>query len=184
MIRPRVRSYGDSSIVTLSPGRMRMKCMRILPEMWASTWWPFSSFTRNIALGRGSTTVPSTWTPSSFATRGRSPLHGARTRREDLGSRPPHRDGVLEVRAPAPVPRHHRPAVALRVHLGATDVDHGLDGQHLPHGQFETPSRPPVIGDLRVLVQLAADAVADQVAHHAEARGLDVALHRMADVAD
>ncbi len=36
-IRPRVRSYGDSSTVTLSPGRILMKCIRILPEMWAST---------------------------------------------------------------------------------------------------------------------------------------------------
>ena len=25
--------------------------MRILPEMWPSTTWPFSSFTRNVALG-------------------------------------------------------------------------------------------------------------------------------------
>ena len=36
-IRPRVRSYGDSSTVTLSPGRILMKCIRILPEMCAST---------------------------------------------------------------------------------------------------------------------------------------------------
>jgi hypothetical protein len=35
VIRPRVRSYGDISTVTLSPGRMRMKCMRIFPEIWA-----------------------------------------------------------------------------------------------------------------------------------------------------
>src|SRR6186713_2737853 len=37
VIRPRVRSYGDSSTLTLSPGRIRMKFMRILPETWAST---------------------------------------------------------------------------------------------------------------------------------------------------
>src|SRR5580765_6773378 len=67
-IRPRLRSYGESSTVTLSPGRILMKCIRILPEMWASTLWPFSSSTRNIAFGSGSTTVPSTWMPSSFAT--------------------------------------------------------------------------------------------------------------------
>src|SRR5437868_3235643 len=32
VIRPRVRSYGDSSTLTLSPGRIRMKCIRIFPE--------------------------------------------------------------------------------------------------------------------------------------------------------
>src|SRR6476659_7650541 len=40
--------------------------MRIFPEMWASTLWPFSSSTRNIALGNGSTTVPSTRIVSSL----------------------------------------------------------------------------------------------------------------------
>src|SRR5262245_7637477 len=36
--------------------------------MWASTLCPFSSSTRNMALGRGSTTVPSTSMTSSLAT--------------------------------------------------------------------------------------------------------------------
>src|SRR5205814_908464 len=40
--------------------------MRIFPEMWASTLWPFSSSTRNMALGRGSTTVPSSTIASSL----------------------------------------------------------------------------------------------------------------------
>src|SRR3954453_14465280 len=40
--------------------------MRIFPLMWASTLWPFSSSTRNMALGSGSTTVPSTRIVSSF----------------------------------------------------------------------------------------------------------------------
>ena len=69
VIRPRVRSYGESSTVTLSPGKIRMKNLRILPLTWAKTRWPFSSSTRNIALGSGSTTVPSTDMPSSLATR-------------------------------------------------------------------------------------------------------------------
>src|SRR5579875_132419 len=34
--------------------------------MWASTLWPFSSSMRNIALGRGSTTRPSTSMAPSF----------------------------------------------------------------------------------------------------------------------
>src|SRR3954464_2351389 len=66
VMRPRLRSYGVSSTCTRSPGAMRMKCMRIFPEMWASTLCPFSNSTRNMALGSGSTTVPSTRIVSSF----------------------------------------------------------------------------------------------------------------------
>src|SRR5947207_5028840 len=40
--------------------------MRILPEMWASTLWPFSSSTRNMAFGNGSITVPSRTIASSL----------------------------------------------------------------------------------------------------------------------
>ena len=40
--------------------------MRIFPEMCARTLWPFSNSTRNIALGSGSTTVPSTRIVSSL----------------------------------------------------------------------------------------------------------------------
>src|SRR5687768_16590286 len=66
VMRPRVRSYGDSSTFTRSPGRIRMKFIRILPLTWASTRWPLSSSTRNIAFGSGSTTVPSTSIASSL----------------------------------------------------------------------------------------------------------------------
>src|SRR5690554_7637437 len=41
--------------------------MRILPEMWPSTIWPFSSLTRKVALGRFSSTSPCIWMTSSFA---------------------------------------------------------------------------------------------------------------------
>src|SRR3954470_21725320 len=40
--------------------------MRIFPEMWASTLWPFSSSTRNMAFGSGSMTVPSRTIASSL----------------------------------------------------------------------------------------------------------------------
>src|SRR4029077_609755 len=65
-MRPRVRSYGESSTATLSPARMRMKFLRIFPEMCASTRGLFSSSTRNIALGSGSMTVAITSMASSF----------------------------------------------------------------------------------------------------------------------
>src|SRR5260370_35108652 len=66
MMRPRVRSYGESSTRTLSPGRMRMKCLRFVPEIWASTLCLFSSSTWNIAFGRFSRTVAVTSIASSF----------------------------------------------------------------------------------------------------------------------
>ena len=48
------------------PGRILMKCIRILPEIWARTRCPFSSSTLNMAFGSVSTTVPSTVMFSSF----------------------------------------------------------------------------------------------------------------------
>src|ERR1700704_4858364 len=117
VIRPRVRSYGDSSTFTRSPGRMRMKFMRILPLTCASTRWPLSSSTRNIAFGSGSTTVPSTSIASSFgmplsSTLALRDLDGApRPAREHLGAVLRHRDGVLEVRGQTAVARDGRPAV-------------------------------------------------------------------------
>src|SRR5690606_20770125 len=41
--------------------------MRILPEIWPSTTWPFSNLTRKVALGRFSRTSPCICMTSSFA---------------------------------------------------------------------------------------------------------------------
>src|SRR6202166_1121182 len=65
-IRPRFRSYGESSTATLSPGNMRIKFFRIFPETCASTWCLFSHSTLNMALGSGSTTVAITSIASSL----------------------------------------------------------------------------------------------------------------------
>src|SRR6266851_4568951 len=65
-MRPRVRSYGESSTATLSPAKIRMKFLRILPETCARTWCLFSSSTRNIAFGSGSITVAMTSMASSL----------------------------------------------------------------------------------------------------------------------
>src|SRR3954468_10072369 len=43
--------------------------MRIFPEMWPRPTWPFSSFTRKVALGRFSRISPCIWMTSSFAIR-------------------------------------------------------------------------------------------------------------------
>src|SRR5919199_837099 len=68
-MRARLRSYGETSTRTRSPGRMRMRKRRILPATCPSTSWPLSSCTRNIAFGSASTTSPSNSTFSSFAKR-------------------------------------------------------------------------------------------------------------------
>src|SRR5438034_3217087 len=134
-IRPRLRSYGESSTVTLSPGRILMKCIRILPEMCASTLWPFSSSTRNIAFGSGSTTVPSTWMPSSFA-RVLSLSLGHRTA---LGPPRPDRYRMLELSAQRTVPRHHCPAIGLGHDFGPPDIHHRLDRKHLAGHEPRAP---------------------------------------------
>src|ERR687897_1565199 len=66
-MRARLRSYGDTSTRTRSPGRMRILKRRILPATWPRTSWPLSSCTRNIAFGSASMTSPSNSTFSSLA---------------------------------------------------------------------------------------------------------------------
>src|SRR5690349_25097597 len=136
VIRPRVRSYGDSSTRTRSPGRIRMKFIRSLPLMCARTRWPFSSSTANIVFGSGSITVPSTSIASFFAnlapwslfsnecrpgwadtrtvrisTTAESHNPAVSDTSEDLGPVGRHRDRVLEVGRERPVPRRDRPPV-------------------------------------------------------------------------
>jgi len=67
-MRALVKSYGESSTSNLVPGTMRMKCLRILPEMWARTLRPFGRSTRNIVPGKTAVTVPSSLIASSFDT--------------------------------------------------------------------------------------------------------------------
>ena len=66
------RSYGDISMLTLSPTLMRMKCLRIFPEIWAKTSWPLGSATRNIVPGRTWVTEPTSSIGSSFSNRNQS----------------------------------------------------------------------------------------------------------------
>src|SRR3989338_8763607 len=66
VILPRLKSYGESSNFTLSPGSILIKFMRIFPETCARTTWPFSSCTLNMALGRVSIISPSVSISSSF----------------------------------------------------------------------------------------------------------------------
>ena len=65
-IRPLVKSYGDSSTRTLSPGTIRMKFFRILPATCARTSEPVYNWTRNRVFANAWVTVPSTSNASSF----------------------------------------------------------------------------------------------------------------------
>src|SRR5512137_1945741 len=123
-------------MVTLSPGRILMKCIRIFPEMCASTRCPFSSSTRNMAFGSVSMTLPSTSIGSSFAI---CSLRSADPAQDD---RPVFRNGhgVLEMGRQFPVGCHHRPAVAEDLHPVGSLVDHGLDREDHPRLEFDPPS--------------------------------------------
>ena len=102
MIRAFVRSYGESSTETLSPGTIRIKCLRILPEICARTLrWPGRS-TRNIVPGKTCVTVPSVMICSSFATVRRiyAPAHGAQGCRLQSGGPSPPLSGDREIASP------------------------------------------------------------------------------------
>ena len=73
-ILPRVKSYGESASVTRSPASTRMRNLRILPAIVASTEWPFSSVTRNVELRSSSATVPWISKATSFVTTDGPPL--------------------------------------------------------------------------------------------------------------
>src|SRR3954454_470191 len=66
VMRPLVRSYGESSRVTLSPASTRMRLRRNLPARWARTTRLCSSSTLKRPLGNFSRTVPVTSILSSL----------------------------------------------------------------------------------------------------------------------
>src|SRR5258706_7153926 len=164
-MRPRVKSYGESSTATLSPAKIRIKFLRILPETCARTWCLFSSSTRNIAFGSGSITVAMTSMASSlefpespffFSSRiglaivsrvptGRSkdrPLHllprrPAHLLRPRQNPRPVggNRHRVLEVSRGAAVRRFRHPLTP-HPHFRASRVEHRL------HGNYPTRLQP------------------------------------------
>src|SRR6266513_1253870 len=158
-MRPRVKSYGESSTATLSPARIRMKFLRILPETCARTWCLFSSSTRNIAFGSGSITVAITSMASSlefpespffFSSRiglaivSRAYPNYFKNRPPQLLPRRPghlfrpgqnprpvggNRHGVLEVRRGTAICRFRHPLVP-HAHFRTACVYHRLDGDN------------------------------------------------------
>ena len=92
---------------------------------------------------------------------GRSPMRGV-VDRQDPGTRRGHGDGVLPVGRQAAVARLDRPAVRLHPHLVAAHGEHGLDGQAQADLDAPAASARAVVGDLRLLVHLGADAVSHE----------------------
>src|SRR5215467_518246 len=207
-MRPRVRSYGESSTATLSPARIRMKFLRILPETCAKTWCLFSSSTRNMAFGNGSITVAMTSMASSFGFP-ESPLSPfffssncfaifscSTLSAHPLPRRPSHlfgacqnprpvrgdRHRVLEVRRGTAVSRFRRPLVA-HPHFRAPRVNHRLDSDH--HAFLQPRAAPffAVVRQVGLVVHPGTDAVPDKLPHHRKTILLDPSLHRMADIA-
>ena len=68
--------------------------------------------------------------------------------------------------------------------LPAAEVDHRLDGERHPRAEPLARAALAVVLHLRRVVELAPDAVADEVAHDAAALALDVLLDGRADVAE
>src|SRR5215208_2584476 len=93
-------------------------------------------------------------------------------------------DRELEVGGQRAVLGVDRPAIVAHPHVMATRGRHRLDGEH--HALLEQLALAgrAVVGDLRVLVHVAADPVADQRAHYREAVLLHVLLDSVADVAE
>src|SRR5713101_4437560 len=212
-MRPRVRSYGESSTATLSPARIRMKFLRILPETCARTWCLFSSSTRNIALGSGSITVAMTSMASSlefpespffFSSRiglaivSRVPTDRSKARSLQLSPRRPghlfwprqnprpiggDRHGVLEMRRGTAIRRFRHPLVP-HANFRAAGIHHRLDGDDHALLQPRAVSFVTVVRQVGLVVHLRSDPVPDELAHHRETVLLHPALHRVADVAE
>src|SRR5213595_958084 len=85
-------------------------------------------------------------------------------------------DRELEVGGQRAVLRIDRPAVVAHPHMMAAGGGHRLDREH--HALLEQLALAgrPVVGDLRVLVHVATDPVADERAHDREAVVLHVLL--------
>src|SRR5690606_21474187 len=76
---------------------------------------------------------------------------------------------VLPLRRERAVARDDGPAVAHFLDLAPTGVDHGLDGEGRAGLELFERARAAVVQHLRVFVEALADAVAAELAHHAEA---------------
>src|SRR5688500_15789414 len=93
-------------------------------------------------------------------------------------------DRVLEMGCQRAVAGDDRPAVRRDLDLVAAEREHRLDGEADAGGQLHALRARPVVGDLRFLVHLGADAVADELANDAVTMGPGDVLDRGRDLAE
>src|SRR4051812_9168160 len=93
-------------------------------------------------------------------------------------------DGELEVGGERAVLGVDRPAVVAHADHVAAGGDHRLDGEDHAVLERDPLAGRAVVGDLRLLVHRAPDAVADQGPHDREAVGLHMLLDGVRDVAE
>src|SRR5215468_6697397 len=210
-MRPRVKSYGESSTATLSPAKILMKFLRILPETCASTWCLFSSSTRNIAFGNGSITVAITSIASSlelpespfffsssrfamFSQSGRSkaqavtpilPSRSSHLFRTGQNPRPVRGDcdSVLEMRGRASIRRFRCPLIA-HPDVRTPRVHHRLDGDYHSFLQSRAAPRFAVIRQVRLVVHFRSNPMPDKFANHRKTVLLDQALYGVSNIAE
>src|SRR6185437_10223463 len=134
---------------------------------WAAVWWRASQ-PRRPDSGRGRE-----W-------RGRR----AGRERQYLVALLGDEDRVLPLRREAVIGGDDRPPVGEAANGGATGVDHRLDRENHARLKFHAGAGLAVMQHLRLFVELAADAVPAEFAHHRKAMALGEALDRCADVAE
>lgn len=77
-----------------------------------------------------------------------------------------------------------RPAVLQHPHLEGTGVDHRLDGDHHTADQSGASAGLAIVRDLRLLVQMLTNTVADEVTDDSAAERFGIGLHGMPDIRD
>src|SRR5579863_2392976 len=190
-------------MATLSPARIRIKFLRILPETWAKTRCLFSNSTRNIALGNGSITVAMTSMASSFGLP-ESPFFlssscglGISSKsycalpgragcifwpRQNPGTVGGYSDRVLEVSGRFAVGRFSNPFVA-HVNVRLAGVHHRLDGDDHAFLKPRAATRITIVRKVGLVMHLGADAVPDKLTNYRVPVLLDPSLHRVTDIA-
>src|SRR6188472_1521839 len=183
-MRPRVTSRALTSTLTVSPTTSRTK-LRPRPDgACATNSPPPATVTRYNARGRIAVTVPVTVLRPAPATALGALSRQGRSRPRGQHQRPGggHCHRVLKVRRQAAVPRNRRPLVGQDPRLRPAGCHHRLDRQDHPSRQLRPPTARSVVRDLRLLVQLLADAVSHELAHHRKSVRFHPGLYRVPDV--
>src|SRR5215212_3265273 len=163
---------------------------RLVPIDSALAAVPAAATTSRTSRAGRSQTAPSATMKSSKRAQARAGYSGGRAaavlvpRRQHARAIGGDGDRELEVGGERAVLREDRPVVVGHPHLVTASCDHRLDRQHHPLLQPRASPGRPVVGDLRILVHLAPDAVPDERADDREALRLDVPLDRVRDVTE